>query len=53
LFKRSVGLCGQHLLFLFVLRGKNPITLVFVVGSMATTVDEDELGGIKLADRGE
>lgn len=41
-FKR-MGLCAQHLLLLFVLRGKNPITLVFVVGSMATTVDEDEL----------
>lgn len=45
--------CAQHLLLLFVLRGKNHITLVFVIGSMATTVDEDECGGIKSADRGE
>lgn len=45
-------LCAQHLLLLFVLRGKNHITLVFVIGSMVTTVDEDEWGRMKSADRG-
>lgn len=40
----AIALCAE--------RGE--ITLrVFVIGSMATTVDEDELGGIKSADQGE